>query len=268
MGYNLLVAQRSFAVLVLLALLMTGCAGPGAWDLFRQLDQGPGGPADLDVLTGLLARYTFDSVGGLATDSTGNGNDGTPNGSSAADMWVDDPVRGGVLELNGTTEDIMIPALAGPLNAVTISLWVNLAGMDDWEPIYTANGWVDQTIHYHIKGPVATDGRAQFSVKASNPQYMHSSLYLFNAGDFNSWHHLVAVHDIPAGTMTFYFDGTVETVIPIAPPVGSPIAPRLDAGRIGGWDGGRWFHGRMDDVRFYKWGLTAEDVAAVYEATR
>jgi len=210
------------------------------------------------VLDGLIARYTFESAAQLGIDESGNGHHGTPSGPPAA-MWVDDPSRGGVMELDGATEYLAVPFLQNDLPAVTVTAWVNVAGVVNWEPIYTADGWSTGWVHFQVKN----DGKIQFSIKDSNPQLM-DSLFAFTLGDYGRWFHVAAVHDQAAGTISFYVDGNLGSSQPLV----APLLARLEAGRIGGWDGGRWFHGRLDDVRFYKRGLSADEVAKVFDVTR
>ena len=76
--------------------------------------------------------------------------------------------------------------------------------------------------------------------------------------------HAAAVYDTAAETLKLYIDGALDNTENLT----TAFIAELGAGRIGGWDGGRWFDGYIDDVRFYSRVLSDPEIAIIYTITQ
>lgn len=239
-------------------LCCSGCTEYGAWDVFEDL-QNPTGPPILtatDVLDSLYARYTFDDSGSPGTDDSANGLDGTVNGAS----WVVDSIRGAVLEFNGSSDYVELPVITGAAAAFTMMTWVKISSLPSSQAIYNVDALSPRGVQLSICGT----GKLKVSIEGHTPQDVSSS-HTFTATDFGHWFHLATVYDETAQSATIYVDGVQDKVALYT----AVTNPKLGSARIGGWSGGgRWFDGRMDDLRVYSRALTALEISAVYTASQ
>jgi hypothetical protein len=203
--------------------------------------------------TGMVARLTFDD--GTANDSSGYGNNGTLIGGAAA---VDDPVRGKVLSLNGTSSYVDLgngPSLilSGPGQA-TVAAWVKLALTHNHNTILSKGEWKD-AYSLVVKG----DTTPPNLLWTGND----TSVFSGSPVPLNTWTHVAVT--INGALTTFYINGQLSG--PTNQIRGNPI----DAGAVGVSIGreqysgslpaGRWFfNGLMDDVRIYNRALTQGEI--------
>jgi hypothetical protein len=237
---------------IVFSLTLVGCSDKGAWDLFGLDDREE---EDLDILDSLLARYTFDNSAFPGTDDSGNGLHGTPNGAT----WINDPSRGGVLQFNGTTDYVALPAIAGGVTEFSITAWVNLANLSGWEPIFNVDGWLPGWLHFQI----AVGGTLQAGINSNTPTNT-DSLFVFGPINYGQWIHVAVVYDMLAQTTELYIDGDLDNIGILT----TAVAVELEAGRIGSWDGGRWLEGLLDDVRFYRRALSDLEIATIHAITQ
>ena len=232
----------------LFVLLLSACTETGSWDFLRNFNDS------------LLARYSFDSIMNPGLDDSGNGFNGTlQNGA----LWVDDPVRGGVLRFDGVDDYMSIPTIAGGVPQLTFSVWTKTVGLSSRSAIYNADSYSPRGLHINLDVPGVT-ADIGFSIEGNIPENQLSA-YGFVPGDLGQWFHIATVYDSSAQVVKFYVNGTLNHTETYT----TAGNPKISAGWVGGWSGGsRWYDGYMDDLRFYSRTLSDTDIMAVYLANQ
>jgi len=201
---------------------------------------------------GLVAHWTFDEgQGQTAHDSSGNGLDGTLNGSP---KWVNGQL-GGALDFNGSSDFVEIPHSPGLsiTGAITIAAWTNMRTDSSGEmAIVSKGGWAANDLPYEL-----TEERGgvifwQFYNDAGRDSCSPNSP---SAGE---WHHIAATYD--GEVFKCYIDGVLEQEWAYAGAMPQNTAS-VTIGRRS--RGGTFFNGIIDDVRLYDRALTAGQVKVV-----
>ena len=205
----------------------------------------------------LIARYTFDEVGGnTVRDSSGNRIDGTLVGDARI---VNDPVRGKVLELDGDGDwvDCGNDQLFDVAEEITLSSWIKVAGPPGWRAViakgssWRLQGW-ENTVKFVCGVKVPGDIGVASGVLART-----------NLND-GRWHHIAGVYD--GRTATLYIDGRRD----VSAAAAGPIAANNLSLWIG-WDShrteGAW-NGRIDDVRIYSCALGEDKIGQLYSGSQ
>ena len=193
-----------------------------------------------------------DGSGTTAVDSSGNGNNGTLQGSP---QWVAGFAAGG-LELNGTTDyvDCGSGSSLDITEQITIAAWVKIDVFGDWDGIVT-KGITQAPYAMQMWG----DGSLRFSANWGTPaggvgDGSWNTNTKMAAGE---WLHVVVTYD--GSTLRFYFDGEKDSL---------EVAQGLTFGTAAeslvlGCDfpgGDEYFDGVMDDVRIYNQALTEAEI--------
>lgn len=197
----------------------------------------------------LVAWWKLDeSSGTLASDSSGNGNDGIVNGGA---QWVAGVV-GGALEFDGVDD------------------YVGTTGIEQFVN-WTATCWVisPQTpTAGDPSGPLNRQGNVQFNWNHSNPIFQGTAAV--NAGgvwygakftplEANTWYHLAATYD--GSALKAYRDGVLITSTPAS---GTPATASQELQlATAGARGNRYFAGTLDEVRLYRRALTEQEILQV-----
>ena len=196
--------------------------------------------------TNLLAYWTFDEgSGATAYDSSGNANTGTV--VSAA--WTGGMVNA-ALYFDGTAQATVPNAVSlNPLNGITIAAWIN---SDGWfgNPRILEKGPDNQYRLLDQSGQLMFDVIGVTNVVTSLP----------SAG---TWHHVAGTYD--GASMALYVDGQLAA----QQSAGGTIPVSTNTLAIGNLPGSgnpfNHFSGSIDDVRIYGRGLTANEVAQLYQ---
>jgi predicted outer membrane repeat protein len=198
----------------------------------------------------LIAHWKLDeSEGSTAEDSIGD-NDGT---LASSPIWK--PNEGkvdGALWFDG--HDDYVACGNSPVfnltNAITVAAWVNLAQVDeDWQAIVAKgdSAWrlslVEQTQRFH------------FAVTGEPYHYVNGTTVV----GLDEWHHVCGTYD--GEYIRLYVDGVEDPASPIAYNGGIttndyPVYIGENAEITD-----REWSGMIDDVRFYNYALSAEEVA-------
>ncbi len=218
--------------------------------------------------TGLVGHW---KMNGNATDSSGNGNNGTPGGGVTATTGQNG-VASNAYSFNGSHTGSVGVINAGTNTSLTftdnftISAWIRPTGYQLDEYFTLKNGIV-------ARGPASTYNYAlqlrdsttvSFIKRAGTEGLLH---YHFTVPSLtNAWSLVTAT--ISSGRVTMYRNGAV-----VGSPqqiLGNPIAGAAnDVLYIGSaTPSSRYTHfiGSIDDVRIYNRALPAADVAALYTA--
>jgi hypothetical protein len=213
----------------------------------------------------LIAYWQFE---GDFIDTSGNGHDGTPFDSPAI---VEDSIRGQVLEVNGTSrvrvadvEDFNFTEN----DSFSYMVWVN------YDSSLVGSGW--RTIF--VKGRTQDGGGTSYDANAlygfwiSPDGNWHVSCGNVRAdtdpAQAGQWHHLAAVQDGDAGTVTFYIDGQeIAAGGGSAGPCVSPDWPLFIGAAGTDQSPFEGFGGRIDEVKIYNHALTVDEIMSAMEGT-
>ncbi len=207
----------------------------------------------LVVPTDYLGYWMLDETNGtVASDATGNGN----NGIVAGATWSANGKIHGCLNFNGTNNFVQI---ANPIgNDFSISFWVRTTqsgGSGQW---WQGRGLVD--------GFVAAGGNdfgtalsgGQFAFGTGNPDTTVTSATAINDG---VWHQCVATRQQSTGALAVYVDGLLSaTGTGGTNALTAASALRFAALRTGT----NFFNGSLDDVRIYNRALGSNEVQALF----
>ena len=206
-----------------------------------------------------ILYYQFDELNGTtAVDSSPTGADGIYIGGVQLQQASGKAGLGSAVSFDGASGWVDVPAL-GSFPQVTIETWLNLEG----EPaggcctsIYSTDTFATGNIHFNIKS-----GRdIEHAVAGGGPNNINTPGGTIQS---NIWYHVVATYDSAAGGEThIYIDGVETTNLPHG---GAPLTALVDA-QIAGWNGARYFDGRMDDFAIYDSVLDVDQVQAHFEA--
>ena len=197
-----------------------------------------------DIDTGLLAYWPLDND---ANDVISGHNGELVGGAS----FVDDPVRGKVLEVDGNDGRVEVPHADSIVfvssDSYTLSIWVNVL-----------------TLPGHWSGVVnkSRDAGPWYGiwVNGSNSWVAGDSNITGSAVQAGGWYHVVLVQDGAANTRNLYVDGNVDTT-------GTAIDV-TGGGDL--WMGGaksvsEFINARIDDVTLYGRALSEDDVLLLME---
>jgi len=214
-----------------------------------------------NALAELVAHWRFDEGSGtIASDTSGNGNDGTVEGDA---KWVAGRIGSSALSFDHS-DDIVIVDYDPSLDiedALTISLWVNAPD------VVTPN-------HMVTKQPSGTagnnyPGNYEFRIKDNTIQFLHQTSAGTDYSEYHSsseitageWHH-AAVSIVEGDFVEFYLDGVPAGSVA---QLGTFGVLNDDSLRIGGRKDSRFFNGILDDVYIYARALTLDQIVGLSE---
>jgi len=194
-----------------------------------------------------------DGSGMIATDSSGNGNDGDLQGNP---RWVTGKI-GGALQLNGVDEYVDVPhaEILTADNEVTVMAWINTErhggpGSENWQGIL-AKGNSNRSYSLYTFNP----GTLHFST-TSGGAYVGTTSSM--EVPLNEWVHVCSM--VIDGHHQYYINGedagTGGSGIQLP---GDADTENVNIGRTQEGNG-RCFLGMIDDARIYMRGLTQDEV--------
>lgn len=139
------------------------------------------------------ALYTFNTN---ANEHLGLYNGSLQNGT----LVTNETLRGGVANLNGTTNFISLPLATG--NANTFATWVKWNGGADWQRIFDFGA---STTNYFFLTPRASTGKMRFAITTSGTAG-EQQINCTTALPTNSWCHVAVTLDGTKGLV--YLNGT------------------------------------------------------------
>jgi len=213
-------------------------------------------PAQADITSNLIVWLKLeDGSGSTATDSSGNGHNGTLNNSPT---WITPgKIGSGALSFAegsaGSIHDYvdMGSALVPATSDSTVSCWARFTTQSTSGS--SRRPFVTQGVDFHFgaqRGPTTT-----VVFTRGNGQITTSSSYADSA-----WHHYALVYS--AGTNACYVDGTsVGTFSNSTDISGTNTAIGFD---LSPGQSTRDFAGDIDDFRIYSRALTSDDIRQLY----
>ncbi|MGC3989735.1 MAG: glycoside hydrolase family 2 TIM barrel-domain containing protein [Chthoniobacteraceae bacterium] len=214
--------------------------------------------------TGAITRYAFENN---ATDSSGNGNNGTASGVT----YVTGKVGTYAANFNGTTA--YVGSSLTTAGDFSVALWVKTTSASSsgtsssqW---WAGKGLVDGDVSGNAAdwGTSITNGKFAFGIGASTSSSTDVTVFSSTTINDNAWHHCVATWTESTGAMAVYVDGIASGTgtggagIPRL----SPITLKL--GRTASGSGNVSLNGALDEVRFYNRVLSSTEVAALAALT-
>ncbi len=203
-----------------------------------------------DITTGLIAHYAFE---GDATDSSGNGYDGTATDVTYVAGQVDQAAQ-----FNNSSSKIEVASLANNLpggnSARSVAFWVYRTGTDNGNMV----SW-GTTFTTARRFSVLHEGNGLLRVIGA--WYDRDSTHYVPT---NSWEHIVVTYD--GSNLRFYVNGSLNDTV-AAGAYDTDASKMLRMGINTEGADGEWFGGMLDEVRIYSRELSASDVTELYNYT-
>ncbi|MEM6804816.1 MAG: LamG-like jellyroll fold domain-containing protein [Bacteroidota bacterium] len=211
----------------------------------------------------LVAHYPFD---GNANDASGNGNNGIPVGPTLTTDRFGNP--NSAYQFDGVDDymDFMNNQKFKPQLPVTIASWIyidspgeDIVFRNDYQPATYDGVWLTVTNSSQGNRVISAaygDGGG-IGPQSRQTKNGYSSL------DIGKWHHIAAVIRGP-GDMDVFLDGNNDCGFYSGN--GGVLNYTNANGKIGEWysTGGtgfpNWFHGKLDDIRFYNRELCIDEI--------
>lgn len=216
-----------------------------------------------DITNGLVGQWRTFS-GTTATDSSGNGNDGTLVGTPTISTG---PSGGQALTLNGSSQYVTIPnaAVLQTGDAMSISLWVKPVGaLSTRQGLYaTANNNAGMWLEIGTFAGLYTNGIAT----AINGTFVcASSGSLLATGN---WYHIVYTRSaVGSGTHALYLNGSPVSIVSsgsawndsLSYPTQSSTPEMIGARALSS----QLLNGVLADLRHYNRALSSTEAATLY----
>ena len=206
---------------------------------------------------GLVGWWRFnDGSGTIASDSSGNGNNGTLEGSPVP-SWTTG-INGGALSFNGINDYVDIPnspSLQIGGNAITLAFWADISNVVNFNPILTKDNignnrdW-DVYVQGSVVNFLATIGGNLIDINTS--PYTISS---------NTWYYIVCVYN--GNQMLIYVNGSLITSYSVT----GNLLGHTDDVRIGtDWGTtGRFAAATVENVQIYNRALSASEIQTGFQ---
>lgn len=203
-----------------------------------------------------VACYRFEDS---LTDATGNGHNGTSEGTGSSFVAGRSANAGQAINFTGSADVAVTYTADLALSAYTVSAWVNLN---------TAPG----ASMFGILG-TRFGGETTFDLKVQSTKVHadigNGAIWLNLAADFNvvvpvgSWHMITYAVDGLANEVRMYYDGVLTNTMSIG---GIPLLMKTgETLKIGLSSTGEFMNGKMDDVYIYGSALSGDQVKTLHQ---
>jgi len=205
-----------------------------------------------NVSAKLVGYWNFDEGSGtVAVDSSGNGNDGTINGTPD---WIAGQL-GGALDFDGSTDYVEIPHndSLSITEQITIAAWTNMRTNASGEmAIVSKGGWAANNLPYEL---TETPGDVIFWQFYDNEGRDTCSP---DSPAVNEWHHITATYD---GTIfKCYIDGELGEEWEYTGKMPENTLSVMIGRRS---TGGTWFNGMIDEVMIFDHALNEDEIPGI-----
>jgi hypothetical protein len=220
----------------------------------------PGSSVEPQVINKpLVAHWTFDEgYGPDCRDSSGKGNDASPEVGRGAGLSRVEGVFGNALSFSGQ-HMLRIPGKPdfSGVTRLSLSAWVMPTAFERYNEIFRKEDGENRVLFSFQENMTVlslglnVNGYIECDAKIEPPQVMDGA-----------WHHCAATFD--GKVMRVYLDGKEIGSLPRPGPIAFLENRGAAAGCIGSSNGGECFQGSMDDLRIYREALTADEVALLH----
>jgi len=210
-------------------------------------------------LTGLVGWWKLDETDGTkAADSSGNGHNATLQGNP---QWQPAGGKvGGALALDGNGDylEVADESAFDASSGVTVAAWIKVTAWDKpWQAIVTKGEGA-----WRIQRNNET-GMLEFACTGVHvpDKNQYGSLFGTKAITPGEWHYIAGVYD--GKRMYLYLDGALDASQEAWGPIGVDDNPVLigENGQVRN----RFYHGLIDEVRVYNFGLSEAQVQQLYQ---
>jgi glucose/arabinose dehydrogenase len=205
--------------------------------------------SEVAVVPGLVAAYAFnEGSGATVVDSSGNGNHGTISGATRNSSGQ----YGAALDFDGTNDLVSVPDSSSLdlTSGMTVEAWVRPLTTSGWRTVVLKERPGDTV--YALYSSNNDNGRpnSRIRVNGSNASVNGTSRLTTSV-----WTHLAATFD--GSNLRLYVNGSLVGTRTAAGTILTSANPL----RIGGSSAlGRWFRGRIDEVRVYNRALSVTEI--------
>jgi hypothetical protein len=217
--------------------------------------------ASADINTGLAAHYTFDNC--KATDTSGNKNHGTINGTLACIKGMEEKA----LQFDGASY-ISIPnsSSLNPTKEWTMAFWIRIDDVSTlWSGIIHKGGPFESGCYSNREYGVWINQDLYFEQDATGSGEC-LSYYSTHAIAKAKWLHYVGVVDFNKQIAKTYFNGKLDSQKALTQNVFKNNNYELRIGNTSeAYSYYSPFKGALDDVRFYNRALTDQEILALYK---
>ncbi len=210
--------------------------------------------------TGPVAAYAFNETSGTtASDSSGNGNNGTlTNGP----VFVAGK-NGNAVSLDGVNDYVNLgnPVSLQINTSLTVSAWINASSFpSDDAAVVSKRG--NAIVGYQLDTTI-DKGPRTIGFKLANSSGGKMSRYGATALQLNQWYHIAGVYNAATQTVDVYLNAQLNNGVLVGPVTSSQQNSSLSAviGRKSG-NSGFEFAGKIDDLRIYNRALTQAEIQA------
>jgi hypothetical protein len=205
----------------------------------------------------MLGWWKFDERGGTtAADASGSGHTGQL--ARAPEWRPGEGVTGGALLLNGSCVRIEQESPFDLTEAITLSLWTRVDGLDrQWQALVTKG---DSAWRLHRAGNRDTVEFHCDGLRSGHGAWV--ALESRRSIDAGQWHHIVATYD--GRRVALYIDGMLDASCPAWGRIQTndyPVCIGDNAEQPG-----RYWNGLIDDVRIYSYALSEAEIVDLYGA--
>ena len=200
---------------------------------------------------GLIAWYPFN---GNANDESGNGNNGTVNGSSLSPNRLNENNK--AYTFNGSSSITFGKNLNLAPKNISVSTWIRIQSLgNEASSILRA-----RFAGYHLF--IQNNGKAYVDLNTSGN---NGNVVSQNRLDDQKWHNIV--FSFFDQKLSLYIDGVLQQS---DSDIGLEIVYQLTGVSIGkDGDADKWFfNGQIDDVAIWNRGLTTEEISKIYNGEK
>jgi hypothetical protein len=210
--------------------------------------------------TGLMGHWKFD---GNAADSSGNGRNGTINGTP---QWAPVGHIDGALSFDGADDYVSLPigSVIASMENCTVATWVNFSNSGgSWQRIFDFGN--DPNFYMYLTPSTGTTGPMRFGITTGSSAAQ--SQITAPATLATGWHHVAAVIDGTSMNMQLYLDGVSivsGTTQTLPKDLGNTTQNWLGRSQ---YDTDAYFTGALDDFRIYNRVLSKSEIAYLGDST-
>ena len=210
----------------------------------------------IDLEKGLVVHYPLN---GDATDASGNGNDGSPNGGVVFSEGVD----GQAASFDGIDDyiDLGTTSLLSSGSEKTISAWVSVENSSRAMMVFSRyqdyNAYKGYNLNLHFGKPRIdarrSSGSPLFSYSGTGP----------DVSDGN-WHHIVGTYSTNTNTIQIFVDGVLASSNPLNLVPQDFNEAYIGCSREANIGLRMFFEGKLDEIRVYNRALNEAEIQALY----